>query len=212
MVYLLGALRDGCLTSQYTIKLKQRNRAWLEDVIVPILRNHGIESVRIYVQTDSTTRYYVAVKNKKLWLRLKAMLEPVSERNSTPRIFQSLTEKERLAFIQGFWDADGGCPKNPNRGKLYIDFTQKDAGVLHTLRKELERMKISSGDVRISEKKPTGHIHRFAIISRMALFRFIEYVGSKHPDKQKRLLQIKSRLSKPCLSARSGEPAAGSPP
>ena len=67
LAYLLGAFRDGCLTTQYTIKFKQKNRQWLSDVLLPISETEfGIKQKSIWEQKDRATRYYFAFKNKKL--------------------------------------------------------------------------------------------------------------------------------------------------
>jgi hypothetical protein len=72
-------------------------------------------------------------------------------------------------------------------GKLYIDFTQKDATILKTVKEILNQYGITTGNIRKSERKPSGDIHRFAITGKPAMLLFINTISSWHPVKRPRL-------------------------
>lgn len=186
--YLVGALRDGCLTSQWTIKIKQKDRRWLSDVLVPIIHETFGKQLKnnIYFQNDKYPVWYLAFKDKKIWNLLK------STTKRSPETFE-----EKLNYIKAFWDADGGCPKNPTRTKkIYIKFTQKDKRSLDELKTFLEAdFGIKCGRVRISEIKSTGNIWRFTITNKDGIQKFCNKIGSLHPEKKQRLEKITNLLS-----------------
>ena len=120
LCYVLGALRDGCLTSQNTVKFKQKNKAWLSNVIIPKLNSvfgTSLAETQIYEQNDVTTRYYLAFKNKRVHAALKELLE--ASEGTLPKVFETMTEEQKKFFIQGFWDAEGGCPRKPSNDKKF---------------------------------------------------------------------------------------------
>lgn len=102
-----------------------------------------------------------------------------------------------MFYIRAFWDADGGCPRNPDiHKKLYIDFTQKDKTRLIELKELVETtFKIKCGSIRISEKKGGRTIWRFAITGKDSMLKFIELIGSSHPEKKLRLEKMKELLN-----------------
>ena len=141
--YLVGALRDGCLTTQNTIKIKQKSREWLTKVLIPLFSEVFDRSFRnnVYFQKGKYPCWYLAFKDKRIWLTLKRFSKRLPK-----------TKREQRYYVMGFWDADGGCPKDPlNARKLYIKFTQKDRISLMKIKEVLENFGIRTGSVRISE-------------------------------------------------------------
>lgn len=197
LCYVLGALRDGCLTSQYSIKFKQKNREWLSEIIIPKLNSEfglNLDEGRIYEQNDVTTRYYIAFKSKRVHEILSSLLE--SSEGTVPDIFELMTKQQKIAFVRGFWDADGGCPRYPeNSSKQYLNFTQKDPVVLQEIADFLSQEGISCGEIRSNEKKSSGDIHRFSIVAKQSVLDFIEKIGSEHPEKSERILLMKELIS-----------------
>ncbi|OGI14829.1 hypothetical protein A3K63_03915 [Candidatus Micrarchaeota archaeon RBG_16_49_10] len=199
--YLVGALRDGCLTTDWTVKYKQKNRDWLSNVILPMINRNfklGLTEKCIYLQEEKTTVWYIAFKKKDVWKKLSYL------RTVSPR-----TQEQQKLYIRGFWDADGGCPKNPSEDrKIYIKFTQKDRQSLEEIKETLNRtFQIKTGVVRISEIGKNGPIWRFTITSKDGITKFCRKIGSFHPEKKNRLTKIEG-----LLLARQRERAAGSPP
>lgn len=185
--YLVSALRDGCLTTQWTIKIKQKNREWLSDVLMPMFTEVFQRTFvnNIYLQKEKTTVWYIAFKDKEIWKKLKKLSSQL------PR-----TKEEQKFYIMGFWDTEGGCPKKPSiNRKLYLKFTQKDKKSLLELKSMLENeFDIKSGDVRISEKVKNGLIWMFSITNKDGMMKFHNQIGSLHPEKKERLNLMKNLL------------------
>jgi len=191
VAYLLGAFCDGCLSTQHQIKFKQKNREWLEHVIIPIFNEEfklNLSSKNIFVQEDVAKRYYLAFKNKNVWTELRKLLP---DDKDTPSEIKNADLDTQLHYIKGYWDADGGCPRNPQKDKkIYIKFTQKNKKSLEFIHQVLNSIGIKTGKVRLSEPE----IWRFSINSKSSMLSFIEKVGSWHPEKKQRFEQIKSIL------------------
>ena len=76
--YLAGALRDGSISTQFQIKVKQKSREWIEQVIIPAFNkvfDLTLTTRAIYVQQDKYLRYYLLFKNKRVWNILKEKFE-----------------------------------------------------------------------------------------------------------------------------------------
>jgi len=157
--YLKGALRDGCLTTGFTIKFAQKYREWLKDVILPLINKNFDVKLKencIYYQRKKWPFWYIAVSNKKLWQCFNKI------NKLTPK-----NKKEQKFYIIGFWDADGGCPKNPVANKKnYIKFTQKDKQSLEELKNMLEKevtdLKISTDSTKYEIAKIKDMIIRIS--------------------------------------------------
>jgi len=185
--YLIGALRDGCLTTQKTIKFKQKNKEWLSETLVPLFFEIFERKIKnnIYDEKKQSVVWCLAFKDGDIWNKLKKFVE------RPPR-----TDEEVLYYIMGFWDADGGCPKTPSLNKkMYIKFTQKDKKSLDQLREMIESFGIKCGITRISEFGKNGTIWRFSITNRDGMYKFCDIIGSLHPEKGQRLIMIKKLLS-----------------
>jgi len=119
-----------------------------------ILKNFDVKLKEncIYYQRKKWPFWYIAVSNKKLWQCFNKI------NKLTPK-----NKKEQKFYIIGFWDADGGCPKNPVANKKnYIKFTQKDKQSLEELKNMLEKnFKIKCGNVIKSEENKNGFIWRY---------------------------------------------------
>jgi hypothetical protein len=180
--YLTGALHDGSLTTGHRVKYFQRNKAWISHVIKPSLEtayNITFGSRAVYWDT---TKWVLHFGHQQTWTDL-------SKRRK--RNLKHLHRETVVPYIRAFWDTDGGCPRRPSfKRKLYIDFTQKDATILKTVKEILNQYGITTGNIRKSERKPSGDIHRFAITGKPAMLLFITTIGSWHPAKRPRLEKI----------------------
>ena len=187
--YLKGALRDGCLTTQWNVKFVQKSREWLSEVVLPLLNksfNQSFKENCIYFDSRKWPYWYITISNKKLWHELSHLqkLEPFS------------SEEQRF-YIMAFWDTDGGCPKQPSKNKkIYLKFTQKDKKSLVELKRMIEKtFGIKCGRVRISELKKNGPVWRFTITNKKGIINFCNRIGSLHPEKKLRLERIKGLLA-----------------
>jgi intein-encoded DNA endonuclease-like protein len=116
--------------------------------------------------------------------KFKPLLEKIN--------IEKLSQKEKLEYVAGFFDAQGGIPKNPeNTPYLYIQFVQKNAETLKRIIKILEDSRIECGKLHEYGKKKK--CWRFFIKANSRL-KFIEMIKSRHPEKIIRLEKLKNRL------------------
>ncbi|MHA2427711.1 MAG: hypothetical protein ACXADB_06785 [Candidatus Hermodarchaeia archaeon] len=73
---------------------------------------------------------------------------------------------------------------------MYIDFTQKDATILKTVKGILNQFSITTGNVR----KSSGDIHRFAITGKPGMLLFINTISSWHPLKRPRFESMRQLI------------------
>ena len=184
--YLTGALHDGSLTTGHRVKYFQRNKAWISHVIKPSLETaYNITYGPKAVYWD-TSKWVLHFGHQQTWTDLSIRRK---------RNLKHLHREAVVPYIRAFWDTDGGCPRNPSlKRKLYIDFTQKDATILKTVKEILNQYEITTGNIRKSERKPSGDIHRFAITGKPAILLFIKTISSWHPDKRSRLERIRQLI------------------
>ena len=177
--YLTGALHDGSLTTGHHVKYFQRDKAWITQIIQPFLETaYNLTFGPKAVYWD-TTKWVLHFGHQQTWTDLS---------NRRKRNLKHLSRTAVIPYIRAFWDTDGGCPRHPSlKRKLYIDFTQKDTTILKAVNEILNQYGITTGNIRKSERKPSGDIHRFAITGKPAMLLFINTIGSWHPTKRPRL-------------------------
>jgi len=178
LTYLMGALEgDGYI---YTGKSKgivavftQKNREWLENI-------------RKLIKNDSGNAWIF--KQRDIFV-LETKFKPLLEKKK----IEKLTEKQKLAYVAGFFDAEGGIPLQPKKSKyLYIQFVQKNPAKLKLIREILENTGIKCGVIHQYDKKKSKCWRFF--VRTQSHFRFIEKIKSKHPSKIKRLQEFRYRL------------------
>jgi hypothetical protein len=91
------------------------------------------------------------------------------------------TEAEKIAYIRGFFDAEGGLPKNP-AARFYIQLVQKNRPKSEWIWMTLTNMDISCGVIHTPSKIIDPDYFRFFIASRSHKT-FGNIVGSWHPRK-----------------------------
>ena len=181
LAYLAGALEgDGYI---YKGKRKgvvavftQKNQKWLENIKSVIEEN--LSSAWIFKQRDI---YVLETKFKPLFDKMDV---------------RKLPQKERLEYVAGFFDADGGIPKNPDKipsstPYLYIQFVQKNPETLRKIIKILEGSGIRCG--KLHEYGRKRKFWRFFIRADSRL-KFVEEIKSRHPEKVARLKIMRNRL------------------
>jgi hypothetical protein len=184
--YLTGALHDGSLTTGHRVKFFQRNKAWITQIIQPCLETAYNLTFRPKAVYWDTTKWVLHFGHQQVW-------KDLSQRRK--RNLKHLHNETVVPYIRAFWDTDGGCPRYPSiQRKLYIDFTQKDANILKTVKDILNQYGITTGNIRKSERKPTGDIHRFAITGKPGMLLFIKTISSWHPVKRPRLEKMRQLI------------------
>jgi hypothetical protein len=162
--YLLGALHDAT-ERKYMFRICQKGRSYVD------LLSRGIKLLgyKSWVYKEGKDRnVYVVEFSKKA-------LETVQ--------VQSLTEKKD--YIRGYFDSEGGLPKNLN-SRYYIYFAQKNFVDLENLRNCILEVGINCGKIRNPSKKKDPDYFRFYILSKSYNV-FASEIGSWHPEKKCRL-------------------------
>ena len=172
IAYLYGAIHDGYI---YTGKSKgkvavftQKNKSWLENIKGIIEKNNG-----------------------KAWIfpqRNIHILETKFCHLFEPRKLSS--DKERIEYLSGFFDAEGGIPKKL-QARFYVQFVQKNKKELQEVANILNEFGVECGKLHQYDKK--SKCWRFFVKTNSWL-KFIELIKSKHPEKQARLLHFKNQL------------------
>ena len=173
IAYLHGAIHDGYI---YTGKSKgkvavitQKNREWLENIKEVIEENNG--KAWIFPQRDIHV----------LETKFKHLIEPRKLSN----------KKEKLEYVSGFFDAEGGIPKKAD-ARFYIQFVQKNKNELKEVSEILEEFGIKCGKLHQYDKKKSGCWRFF--VKTESWKKFIELIKSRHPEKGKSLLQFRNQL------------------
>ena len=190
LAYLLGAFRDATIDERkgknYEIKIAQKNKKWLQ-LIQKLLKNE-------FKKEGSITRHMkgywiLRINGKEIVNKIKEISEmkiPQENWNTPSRIFKSGSEI-KVSYIKGFFDAEGGLPKKiTKKSQKYIIFSQKNKESLEFIRKTLNELDIKPTNLTIC-----GGVWEFRITKRKSIVKFIETIGSLHPDKKEKLRILK---------------------
>ena len=157
--YLLGAMCDSTYNRQHgTIRFCQKNRGWLV-VLKAILALLGHNSW-----------IYKEGKDRQLWVCETKTFKPKS------------IDGNSLAFVRGFFDSDGGMPRNRN-ARLYFQFTQKSQSDIVRLKEIMEDNHIVCGAPHIPSKRVDPDYWRL-FVRAQSHSDFMHEVGSWHPRKR----------------------------
>jgi hypothetical protein len=95
--------------------------------------------------------------------------------------FEIKTQAEKIDYIRGYFDAEGGIAKS-KKVHYYIYFCQKDKQDLMKVKCYLEELGIKCGVMHNPSKKADKNYWRFYILSN-SWKNFYLKIGSWHPDK-----------------------------
>ena len=187
IIYLMGALRDATVDNRnlknYEIKIYQKDERWLSKVIKPILEDNF--GVRVSLK-DNLLRMY----SKKAVLKLIEISGIKTHGWNTPPFIRKLPAEHLKPYIMGFWDAEGGLPKDClNTKQRYISFHQKEQEPLIFVKKILESLGFITTNITFCKKA-----HEFRITRKEHIKKFILEIGSRHPDKSRRLQDLLKTL------------------
>ncbi len=158
--YLLGILHDATVRKNtYRISTKNYDFAYFLKV--------GIGDL------GRKAWIYKEGKNRNLWIVefSKSLLSKVKIKS----------RKDKIDFIRGFFDAEGGIAKDP-KVRFYLYFCQKDKKVLVRIKKYLSKLKIGSGVIHNPSKRADPNYWRFFIKAK-SYKDFVRVINSNHPDK-----------------------------
>jgi hypothetical protein len=170
--YLLGAAGDGTFNRLHrTFRFAQKEREWLARLqeLLKSLQH------RSWIYREGKARQLHVLETSATFLRERAVT------------LRFETRAEQIAYVRGYFDAEGGVPSDPN-APFYVQFVQKDRESLTYVRMILEQLGIQCGVLHNPSRQADPDYWRF-FVRRGAHQRFIQTIGSWHPRKALRLNQ-----------------------
>lgn len=165
IAYLNGAIHDATLNKGKRIRFAQKEKGWL-GILQRLLKVLGYNSW-IYKEGQKRNVYVLET------------LCPKPDFHFDPSEFSA---KEKVAYIRGFFDAEGGIPHNGKR--FYIQLVQKNFQKIFLLRRLLENLGIKSGAIHNPSKRIDPNYWRIFVRTESQK-KFAEKIGSHHPIKAK---------------------------
>ena len=164
--YLLGALHDASLNKKKRYRFTQKGTEWLM-ILKNLFQELGYKS---WIYREGSREVYTLETLAK-FLDFK---------------FDSLTldtDTERAAYIRGFFDAEGGVPRNV-KADFYIQLVQKDKIKIQKLVRILDALSISTGKIHNPSERVDPDYWRI-YVSWRSHKDFAFKIGSWHPLKGK---------------------------
>jgi len=162
--YLQGAMHDASLNKRKRIRFGQKYPGWL-DTLKDLLMSVGANS---WTYKEGKSREYYILET--VCKDLHFSFNPVALK----------TKGEKVAYIRGFFDAEGGIPRT--RDEFYIQLVQKDLRKMETIKKILGDLGIESGKIHNPSKQVDPDYWRL-FVSRKSHKQFAKIIGSWHPIK-----------------------------
>lgn len=183
LVYLVGALRDGCLATYSGNKnyfgvvfVQESSLKWLEKILIPYLKK--VFGITVGLKPN------LQIYNKPLFRFFERVFEhpPGEQENwNTPKLIRNAPIKLKSAYIRGFFDAEGTVILTDPK----IGFFQKNKESLEFIKRTLESLGIKSGKISWDRR-----VWRFWIAEKNSINLFAQKVGSLHPEKGLRLRKL----------------------
>jgi hypothetical protein len=172
--YLQGALHDGTFIKRnQRFRFCQLGTAWLE-VLKFCLHSTGYHS---WIYREGRTRKVYVLETLANFLNIQC--DPLTLK----------TFAERKSYIRGFFDAEGGIPKNPN-SLFYIQLVQKNQLKLEKIKQILYEIGIITGKIHNPSVVVDPEYYRMYVLSG-SRSKFIQEIGTWHPRKLETLLRRK---------------------
>jgi len=163
--YLLGTLHDGTFSSNKRFRISQKGTGWLK-----ILQ-------KLFCKLGYNSWIYKEGSDRKIYV-LETLADFLDFRFNP---LQLKKNAEKIAYIKGFFDAEGGIPRN-SKARFYIQLTQNDKEKLEKLKKLLKDLSIETGKIHNPSQKVEPNYWRMYILANSQK-RFISKIGSWHPRK-----------------------------
>ncbi len=163
--YLLGALHDGTFSSNERFRISQKGTRWLK-VLQKLFGKLGYNS---WIYKEGVRRKVYVLETLADFLNFG--FNPLKLSN----------DEERICYIRGFFDAEGGIPRN-RTARFYIQLTQNDKGKLEKLKKLLNDLGIATGKIHNPSKKVDPDYWRMYVLADSQK-KFIQEINSWHPRK-----------------------------
>lgn len=164
-IYLLGSLHDGTFSSNKRFRISQKGTEWLE-LLQTLFNKLGYNA---WIYKEGADREVYVLETLADFLDFK--FDPLGLEK----------EEEKSSYIKGFFDAEGGIPKD-SKARFYIQLTQNDKEKLEKLKKILRDLGIETGKIHNPSYKVDPNYWRMYVLADSQK-RFIEKIGSWHPRK-----------------------------
>lgn len=165
LAYLNGALGDASRNKKSRIRYAQKYPRWLE-TLQQLLAEIGSAS---WIYKEGRQRQVFILETCCPYLDFACIGECLESR------------EEKIAYIQGFFDAEGGVPHKDN-ARFYIQLVQKDKQKIEMLVRMLTELGISTGIVHNPSVRVDPEYWR-VFISTRSHRAFAQIIGSCHPVK-----------------------------
>ena len=164
--YMHGAMHDASLNKKRRVRFGQKYPEWLR-LIKSLLHVVGVRS---WIYKEGRNRDFFILET--VCRNLDFAFDPR----------QLKTKEEKIAYIRGFFDAEGGIPRNG--GEFYIQLVQKDLQKMEAIKKILVDFGIYCGKIHNPSKRVDPDYWRI-FIARKSHKEFASMIGSWHPVKAK---------------------------
>lgn len=160
--YLEGAKRDATFSKLHnTLRFSQADQRWL---LV----------LKVVLRTLDSKSWIYREGRRRVWVLESTYKNPTP--NATP------SRSEEIAFVRGYFDAEGGVPRRPN-DRFYIQLVQKNLVDLEQVHALLRAQGIQCGCLHNPSSTLDPHYWRFYVRARSHRH-FWRRVGSWHPRKR----------------------------
>ena len=163
--YLQGALHDASRNKRTRIRFVQKGTQWLE-ALKDFLEFLGHKS---WMYREGKDRDVYALETIAQFLNFD--FDPM----------QLKEPDEQIAYIRGFFDAEGGIPRNRD-SKFYIQLVQKDREKIQKLKIMLQGLDISTGLIHNPSEQVDPDYWRIFVSTRSHRL-FVQTISSWHPRK-----------------------------
>jgi len=167
--YFLGALHDATFSSSKRFRISQKGSEWLK-ILRKLLKRIGYNS---WIYKEGKNRDIYVLETLANFLDFK--FNPLKLK----------TKGERICYIRGFFDAEGGIPKSKD-ARFYIQLVQKDKDKIQKLKEMLKELGIMSGKIHNPSQRVDPYYWRIFILAKSQR-NFVETINSWHPRKTKTL-------------------------
>ena len=158
--YLLGIIHDASVRKT-TYRVATKNQTFAE------ILKQGI------IDLGRTAWIYKEGKSRNLWI--------VEFSKSLLNRMKIISREEKLDFVRGFFDAEGGIAKS-SKVRFYLYFCQKNKIILKEIKRHLVSFGIESGVIHNPSKRVDPNYWRFFIRAK-SYKKFAKVVSSSHPEK-----------------------------
>ncbi len=167
--YLLGALHDGTFSSNKRFRISQKGKEWLR-VLQKLFKQLGYNS---WIYKEGSDRKVYVLETLANFLDFE--FNPL----------QLKKPEEKRGYIRGFFDAEGGIPRN-KKDRFYIQLVQNDREKLVKIKKLLRDLRIETGRIHNPSKRIDPDYWRMYILANSQKL-FVKKINSWHPRKIKTL-------------------------